>query len=163
MGEKEVKKKKNFYKKWWFWAMILVMVIVICFTAIIFKGFNIILDEVGKLAIDLQNIDENITVYTSAGDNTLVIELRNWNNENEEKLSQIINLVKTKISNGELQLYKELVTLTYLESNEKDEALFIRMSYTLPYFTKNETQEYINFEDYLKAMDGYTSLYNSVY
>lgn len=171
MKEKEQKKGKALYNKWWFWLIILGIVLVISFTVIFLKVFNSVFDEVGKLAIEVKSIYEDAVVYTSAEKNTLVIELRNWSNDNTEELNQIVNAVKSRVSNGELSSYDELVTLSYLESNEKEEVLFIRTSYNIPEFTQNgESKEYIDFSEYQdlyntlnETMNSYTGLFNSIY
>lgn len=166
------KEKKEIYKKWWFWIIILAIVIIISFTLIMLKAFNIVKGETGELAIEIQNIYEDATVYSSAGGRTLIVELRNWHNEYTDELNNIINVIRNRIKNGELQSYEELVTLSYIESSDKEEALFIRMSYSLPDFIQNkaETKEYIVFEEYEElfdtlnqTMDGYTGLFNSIF
>ena len=172
MEEKETKKEKNFYKKWWFWVIILAIIIIVCFTTIIILGFSIVLDEVGKLAIDIQSIYEDATVYSSAGENTLVIELRNWSNDNAEELNQIIDTVKSRINNGQLQSYAKLITLAYLESNDTPEVLFIKNEYIIPEFTQieNDSKTYILYSEYQdlyntlnETMNSYTGLFNSIY
>lgn len=172
MEEKETKKEKNFYKKWWFWVIILAIIIIVCFTTIIILGFSIVLDEVGKLAIDIQSIYEDATVYSSAGENTLVIELRNWSNDNAEELNQIIDTVKSRINNGQLQSYAKLITLAYLESNDTPEVLFIKNEYNIPEFTQieNYSKTYILYSEYQdlyntlnETMNSYTGLFNSIY
>lgn len=149
------KEKVAIYKKWWFWLIILAIVIIISGTFIIMKGFSIVLDEVSSLAIDVQNIYEDATIYTSAGDNTIVIELRNWDNDYVETLNKIIEAVKNKINNGELQQYSKLMTLTYLTSNETED-LFIRDIYNIPDFTKaEETKQFIAFSEYQELYNNY--------
>lgn len=149
------KGKVAIYKKWWFWLIILAIVIIISGTLIIMRGFSITLDEVGRLAIDVQNIYDDATVYTSAGDNTIVIELRNWDNDYVETLNKIIEAVKNKINNGELHQYSKLVTLTYLTSNEIED-LFIRDVYNIPDFTKEEeTKQFIAFSEYQELYNNY--------
>ena len=149
------KEKVAIYKKWWFWLIILAIVIIISGTFIIMKGFSIVLDEVSSLAIDVQNIYEDATIYTSAGDNTIVIELRNWDNDYVETLNKIIEAVKNKINNGELQQYSKLMTLTYLTSNETED-LFIRDVYNIPDYTKaEETKQFIAFSEYQELYNNY--------
>lgn len=168
----QVEKEVSILKKWWLWLIVLAIVIIIAFTTIMIKAFSIVKDEIGSLAIDVQSIYEDATIYTSAGENTIIIELRNWSNDYAEELNQIINIVKSKISNGELQQYSKLVTLTYLKSNDIEEVLFIRDTYNLPQFTKDEqeTKRYIAFEEYedlLNTFDdtveGYGDLFNNIY
>lgn len=152
--------KKPFYSKWWFWLIMLIIVIVISITVIIWKAFSITLDEVGTLAIEVQNVYEDATIYTSAGENTLIIELRNYSNDYVEELNEIINIIKNKINNGELQQYSQLITLTYLESNDIEEALFIKDVYNIPEFTQaEETKQYIIFEEYEDVINSFSNIY----
>lgn len=172
-AKKEIpKKEKEFYKKWWFWLILLAIVIIIGFTIIMIVAFNTIKGEVGDLAIEIQEIYEDATVYSSAGSNTLFIELRNWDNQYANQLSEIIKAVKTRINNNELSLYNELVTLSYIKSAEKEEVLLIREAYSLPDFTQDNTntKEYILYTEYKdlynvlsNTWDGYTNLFNSIY
>lgn len=173
MKEKETKKEKDFYKKWWFWAIILVIVIIITFTILMIEAFDLIKGEIGDLSTEIKNISENATVYSSSGRGILYIELRNWSNDkNSNELRQIIETVRRKVNNQELHGYEKFVTLAYLESNNKEEALIMRTAYNLPDFTKDEdnSKNYIIFEEYealfdtlSETMDGYTGLYNSIY
>lgn len=150
----------SFYKKWWFWLIILIIVVLISFTLIMWKAFSTAFDEVYLLAIDVQNVYEDATIYTSAGDNSIIIELRNYSNDNAEELSEIITIVKDRINNGELQQYSQLITLTYLESNDIQEALFIKDVYNIPEFTlKEDTKEYIIFDEYEDLIDSFSSIY----
>ena len=172
MEEKEVKKEKNFYKKWWFWGIILTIIIIVCFTSIVLLGFSVISDEVTKLGLDIKEISEDAIVYSSSEEDTLIIELRNWSNDNAEEMNKIIAVVKNRISNGELQSYSKLVTLAYLESNDTPEVLFIKNEYNIPEFTQieDDSKTYILYTEYQElfntlnqTMDGYTGLFNSVY
>lgn len=161
---------KDLIKKWWFWVILLAIVIVIGFTVIVIIGFNIVKGDFGELAIEIQEIYEDATIYSSAGNNTLVLELNNWDNEYNNKLSQIINIVKTKVNNNELQAYTKFITLSYIKSSEKENVLFVKTTYNLPDFTEENTKDYIDFEEYQnlyktlnKTMNGYTNLFNSTY
>lgn len=152
--------KKPIYKKWWFWLIILAIVLIISFTLIMWKAFSTAFDEISILAIDVQNVYEDATIYTSAGNNTIIIELRNWSNDYSEELNEIVNIVKSKINNGELQQYDKLMTLTYLGSNNIEEALFIKDVYNIPEFTQaEETKQYIIFEEYEDLIDSFSNIY----
>lgn len=166
----EEEKKKQIYKKWWFWLIILAIIIVISFTIIMGIALNTINSGTNKVAIDIQNIDNEATVYTSAGGNNLIIELNNWNSDNRDKKNQILTTVREKVNNGEMKSYTELTILTYINSAGKSDSLFIKSIYKLPDFTLLEQKEYIDFNEYEKlfntydkAMDGYTGLFNSIY
>lgn len=160
------KEKVAIYKKWWFWLMILAMVLIISGTLIIMKGFSIVLDEIGTLAIDIQNIYEDATVYTSAGDNTIIIELRNWDNDYSDKLNDIIDIVKAKIDKGELSQYSKLITLAYLTGSETED-LLIKHTHSIPDFTEaEETKQYIAFSEYQELYNNYEDsmkLLNSIF
>ena len=154
------KEKIAIYKKWWFWLIILAIVLIISFTLIMWKAFSTAFDEVSVLAIDVQNVYEDATIYTSAGDNTIIIELRNWSNDYSEELNEIVGIVKSKINNGELQQYSKLITLTYLESNNIEEALFIKDEYNIPEFTQaEETKQYIVFDEYETLINSFSNIY----
>lgn len=154
------KEKVAIYKKWWFWLMILAMVLIISGTLIIMKGFSIVLDEIGTLAIDIQNIYEDATVYTSAGDNTIIIELRNWNDDYSDELEKIGQTVKSKINRGELSSYSKLVMITYIEVDNIEEALFVRSEYDIPEFEMiQESQQYIVFDEYENLLNSFKNLY----
>lgn len=170
--EEEKKKENSLYRKWWFWLILLAIICVTSFTMVMLKAFNTIKGEIGDLALEIQGIYEDATVYSSAGSNTLFIELRNWDNEYSDRLAKIIDTVKTKVNNNKLSGYNKFVTLAYIQSNEKKEALIIRTSYSLPDFVKNEedSKSYILFDEYQKlfntldkTMDSYTGLFNSIY
>lgn len=173
MEEKETKKEKTFYKKWWFWVIVLAIVIIIAFTILMTRAFDLVKGEIGDLSIEIKNISENATVYSPSGRGILYIELRNWSSDNNsDELKQIIETVKRKVNNQELHGYEKFVTLAYLESSNKKEALIMRTSYNLPDFTKDkeDSKNYIIFEEYeslfntlSETMDGYTGLYNSIY
>lgn len=163
---------KELIKKWWFWVIILAIVIVFGFITIVLMGYGVIKGEIGDLAIEIQNIYKDATIYSSVGSNTLVVELRNWDNQHSEELGKIINTIKTRINNNQLSSYNKFVTLTYLESNNKEEVLFMKTTYNIPDFVKDEvnTKTYIAYEEYEslfgtlnKTMNGYTNLFNSIY
>ena len=166
------KKKIAIYKNWWFWVIILAIIIIVCFTSIVALRFSIILNEVKELGRDIKEISEDVTVYSSAEENTLIIELRNWSNDNAEEMNQIITVVKNRVSDGELQSYTKLITLAYLKSNDTPEVLLIKNEYNIPEFTQieDDSNTYILYAEYQElfdilnqTMDGYTGLFNSIY
>lgn len=147
--------KDSILKKWWFWLILLIIVIIIAFVVIMWRAFSIVLDEIGTLAIDIQNVYEDATVYTSAGGNTIVIELRNWDNDYSDKLNEIIDIVKAKIDKGELSQYSKLITLAYLTGSETEDLLIIH-THNMPDFTEaEETKQYIAFSEYQGLYNNY--------
>ena len=81
------KKEAKLYKKWWFWIIIAVIILIIAITSIIILGFYLINPDknLRRLAKDLQEYDNSITVFQSAGKNTIFIECEA---ENSEKMSE---------------------------------------------------------------------------
>jgi len=153
---------KDLIKKWWFWIIVLLIVVVIAFVIIMGMAFNSIQDEVWELASEIQDVYSDATVYASGGKNTLVLELDNWSDEYSSELSQIIEIVKRKTQNNELQQYSKFVTLTYLESNNKKNSLFLKTTHKIPEWIEEDKANYILFEEYQDMFDRYTDLFNSI-
>lgn len=157
-------------EKWWFWVILSIIIITLLITISIIVVINGQVNEIKGLTSEVQGIYDKAEIYLSADKKTLILELNNWDNDYEEQLSEIINLLKSKINNDELQTYNKFVTLTYLNSNEQKNVLYIKQTYTLPNFVLEDTKEYIDFEEYKdlyntldNTMDSYTNLFNDIY
>lgn len=157
-------------EKWWFWVILSIIIITLLITISIIVVINGQGNEIKGLTSEVQRIYDEAEIYLSADKKTLILELNNWDNDYEEQLSEIINLLKSKINNNELQTYNKFVTLTYLNSNEQNNMLYIKQTYTLPDFVLEDTKEYIDFEEYKdlyntleNTMDSYTNLFNDIY
>lgn len=157
-------------EKWWFWIILSIIIITLLITISIIVVINGQVNEIKGLTSEVQGIYDKAEIYLSADKKTLILELNDWDNDYEEQLSEIINLLKSKINNDELQTYNKFVTLTYLNSNEQKNVLYIKQTYTLPNFVLEDTKEYIDFEEYKdlyntldNTMDSYTNLFNDIY
>ena len=157
-------------EKWWFWLILSIIIITLLITISIIVVINGQVNEIKGLTSEVQGIYDKAEIYLSADKKTLILELNDWDNDYEEQLSEIINLLKSKINNDELQTYNKFVTLTYLNSNEQKNVLYIKQTYTLPNFVLEDTKEYIDFEEYKdlyntldNTMDSYTNLFNDIY
>lgn len=157
-------------EKWWFWVILSIIIITLLITISIIVVINGQVNEIKGLTSEVQGIYDKAEIYLSADKKTLILELNDWDNDYEEQLSEIINLLKSKINNDELQTYNKFVTLTYLNSNEQKNVLYIKQTYTLPNFVLEDTKEYIDFEEYKdlyntldNTMDSYTNLFNDIY
>lgn len=157
-------------EKWWFWVILSIIIITLLITISIIVVINGQVNEIKGLTSEVQGIYDKAEIYLSADKKTLILELNDWDNDYEEQLSEIINLLKSKINNDELQTYNKFVTLTYLNSNEQKNVLYIKQTYTLPNFVLEDTKEYIDFEEYKdlyntldNTMDSYTNLFNGIY
>lgn len=162
MEEKEVKKEKTFYKKWWFWVIILSIVIVISFTIIMGIAFNFATSGIHEVAMAVQNIDNEATVYTSAGGNTIIIEISNYTDDTKKyKVDEIVTLIKGYANNnGILSGYSKAILCEKINSDTNIEDYFLTTRvYSLPSMTQ-ETEEgnvYIDFVEYTKQTLNTTS------
>ena len=162
MEEKEVKKEKSFYKKWWFWVIVLAIVIIIAFTIIMGMAFNVATSGIHEVALSVQNIDNEAIVYTSAGGNTIIIEIPNYTDSTKEyKVDAIISLIKGYAKdNGILSNYSKVILCEKINSDSNIEDYFLTTKvYSLPSMTENTEQGdiYIDFIEYTKQSLSTTS------
>lgn len=156
MKEKEVKKEKTFYKKWWFWLIILATVIVIGITIIMTTALFLATEGIHKVAREVQEVDNEATVYTSAGENTIIVEIPNYTDDEKLTKKETIKKVLTKYANndeGILSNYSKAVICTRINSDTNIEDYFLTTEvYELPSMTeKNELSDiYIDFVEYTK-------------
>ena len=137
-------------KKWWFWLMLVIIVIIICMTMLFMKVFAIVEGEVENLSEDIHKAYRYANVYSSAEGDTLVIELRNWNTDYADTLNQIVSIIRQRIDEGQLDSFTKLRILTYLNSGDGQENIFISYTSSLPDFIPDNTQtrQYVSWEDY---------------
>lgn len=162
MEEKETKKEKELYKKWWFWLIILAIVIVAGFTIIILMAFNIATSGINKVAISVQNIDNEATVYTSAGGNTIIIEIPNYTDDAKKYKKEAIEALIKKYAeeDGELSNYSEAIICEKINSDDNVKDYFLTTTvYSLPSMTEEAEKEdiYIDFLEYTKKTLNTTS------
>lgn len=170
MEEKKEKKPKNIINTI---VTIIVIILVIIgimaiITAIFFRNDeqnNASIDELEK---EMKEIYSDLTVYSSANKEILFLELNNWNNSYSEKLSKIINILKSKLNEEDFKSYKKFTTITHITNNDKENYLLLENTYNIPEFTEDTKKQYIVFEEYEdlyntlnETMEGYTGLYNS--
>ena len=158
--KKETKKANNFYQKWWFWICIVLVAIIISFTAIMMVGYNMAAGGIGKVAMTIQSIDSEATVYSSAGGNTVIVEIPNYTDATkEDKKASIIKNIQTFASNnGELSNYSKFILITKMNSDNKQDYFYFTDVYSLPDMTKDTTtsKSYIDFIELTKETVGTT-------
>lgn len=165
-----MEEKKKLYQKWWFWVCIVLIVLMIGFTSIVMIGFNIATSGISGVARQVQDISENATLYSSAGNNTLVLQINHCNNLKDGDLAKMLDIIKTN-SNTTFSNYSRFITLNYFDSDDGQENYMLLIKeYSMPDFSEIQSLNYIDFalyeevmENYSDAMDGYTSLFNSIY
>lgn len=162
-AKKEIpKKEKDFYKKWWFWLILLAIVIVIGFTIIMVIAFNIATGGINEVALAVQNIDSEAIVYTSAGGNTIIIEIPNYSDDTKKYKEEAIETLIKKYAdeNGILSNYSNAILCEKINSDDNIEDYFLSTKvYSLPSMTQdiNQGDVYIDFIEYTKKSLNTTS------
>lgn len=162
MEEKEQKKEKALYKKWWFWVIILAIVIVVGFVIIMAMAFGVATSGIHKVAFDVQAIDNEATVYTSAGGNTVIVEIPNYTDDTKlEKKEAIETTLKNYANNdGVLSNYSKAVICLRINSDTNLKDYFLSTTvYSLPDMTEDTESSdiYIDFVEYTKQSLSTTS------
>lgn len=162
MEENEVKKEKTFYKKWWFWVIVLAIVAVIGVTIVMTIAFNIATGGINEIALSVQSIDDEATVYTSAGGNTIIIEIPNYTDDTKEyKKEAIESLLKGYTGEDRiLSNYSKAIICTKINSEDNIQDYFLSTTvYSLPSMTEDIEQGnvYIDFIEYTKQSLSTTS------
>lgn len=147
-------RKKQVYKKWWFWVVLLSVMLVIGITINILTPLVITTTRMNKLASIVQEIDKKATIYTSIGENTLIIELPNYTTK-KHNVEAIEIVLKGYASESEiLHNYSKVILCEKINPNEdKVENYFISPKvYSLPDMTQDIDAEdvYIDFVKFIK-------------
>lgn len=93
-------KEKEFYKKWWFWLIILAITVVIGLTIFFVVALNFATKGVHEVAFKVQSIDSEATVYSSAGENTVILEIPNYTSDKNDKIDSIRKVIKEYAKQG---------------------------------------------------------------
>ena len=121
-----------------------------------FKEQNNANNAINKLASEIKAISNNTTLYVCEKENTLYLEQRNYDvTKNQEIQNEIMKIIGREL-NGTLKEYDELVLISYLNSDNKENVQIVREVYDLSTFKKkDEAEDYIRLEEY---KDMYNSL-----
>lgn len=149
-------KEKNFklYQKWWFWVCIVLTILIIGFAFIMIIGFNLATSGIHEVAISIQNIDNESTLYSSAGSNTVVVEIPNYTDATKKSQKENIEKTIAKYANNDdiLSNYSKFVLITKMNSDNKQDYFYSITTYTLPDMQEieNEYKLYIDFIEFTK-------------
>lgn len=162
MEEKKLKKEKTFYKKWWFWFIILLIVIVIGFTTIMAIALIMATGGIHEVALAVQKIDDEATVYTSAGGNTIIVEIPNYTDDTKkDKKESIEELLKSYAGEyGILSNYSKAIICEKINSDDNIKDYIISTTvYSLPNMIEDteEGDVYIDFIELTKQSFGSTT------
>lgn len=120
---------KEVYKKWWFWLIILAIVIIISLTIFFIVALNFATKGIHEVAFKVQSIDNESTVYSSAGENTVIVEIPNYSSDKNDKIDSIKNVIKEYAEQGNI-LSNYSKCLIILETNNN--YVVSKYTYKLP-------------------------------
>lgn len=111
-------------------------------------------NDIDSLKLEINKIFDDAHLYTSLGDGTILLYVENYEDEQDsEKLSKIMKLLKSNIENGRLNEFKKLEVITYLSENE----LMMKDIYSLPKIEREYNKAYVDYEKYTELFDDYMS------
>ena len=149
-----LEEKKPIYKKWWFWLIMLGMAIVLGFTIIMLTAFNIVTSGINKVALEVQRIDNEATVYSSAGSNVVIVEIPNYTDDTKlAKKEKIEEVIKDNARKYEpLEDYSTAIICTKMNEDDSKDYFLSMTAYSLPDMTENEDLSglYIDFIEYTR-------------
>lgn len=157
-----MEEKKKLYQKWWFWVCIVLIVLIISFTAIMMVGFFVATSGISGVAKQIQNISENTTLYSSAGNNTLILQIDHFDKLKDGDLKEMINIIKDN-SNTTFENYSKFIILNYIDVESQEAPMLLIKEYSMPDFIETKELTYIDYNIYENTMNGYTNLFNSKY
>lgn len=163
---KEKQEKTKLYQKWWFWLCIVLISLILAFVMIMAMGFQVATSGIHKVALDVQKIDNDSTVYSSAGGNTVVVEIPNYTDDTkEDQKNAIIKTIKNYASEGQvLNTYSKFILITKIPSDDKENYFVSSTVYELPSMNEitDESNIYIDFVEFTKeSLSGSTNTSNS--
>lgn len=130
---------KELIKKWWFWLISLGIIISIGITIIMVIALKMTTEGIHKVAYAIQSIDEGATVYSSAGNNTIIIELTSDASDVRQQVENEIKNFSEK--DGELQHYSNLII--YIPFNYNTTSYLVKNVYKLPSMEQDISKEKI--------------------
>ena len=103
------------YKKWWFWLCIVAITIIISFSI-----FNVN-SGISEVSIQVESVDNECTLYTSAEGNTVVVEIPNYKDETKlNKVNNIKQIIKNySLNSNILSNYSKFILICKIICNLK--------------------------------------------
>lgn len=158
-----MKEEKKLYQKWWFWVCIVLIVLIVGFTSIVMVGFSITTSGISGVARQIQDISENATLYSSAGDNTLILQIDHYDKLKNGDLKKMLDVIKAN-TNTTLSNYSKFIVLNYFDNDDgQEDYMLLIKEYSLPDFTEIQNLNYIDYYMYEEMYENYTDLFNSVF
>lgn len=156
------KEKTKLYQKWWFWVVLLIIVLIIAVSIVLVVSIKQATENgLSGIAYQIQQVYDDATLYGSAGENTLILELKHYNSEEQKTLKGIFDIIKENYDT-ELNSYSKLIVFTFLDSDEQNNNLLLVRTVSLPDLKTLDELEYIDYSIYENTMNNYTNLFNSI-
>lgn len=155
-----MEEKKKLHQKWWFWVCIVLIVLIVGFVSIMLVAFNTAISGIGGVAMQIQDISENATLYTSAGNNTLILQINHFNELKDGDLNKMIDIIKVNTSTT-FSNYSKFITLSYIDNDEGQENyLLLIKEYSIPDFVEIQSLNYIDYSKYEEIFQNYSNTMN---
>lgn len=128
---------KKLFVKWWSWLIIFAIVVVLGIITVNVVVLNLSSKGIHEVARSIQLIDNEAILYSSSGENTIIIEV---NDSSKERIKQMENVISSYTgSNKTLSNYSKCIF--YIQTNIENNTFLVKNVYTLPNMeqdTKNE-------------------------
>ena len=103
-----------------------------------------------ELSKQINDLLGSSSVYYSADGTSMFIEIRDWDNENNEKLQEVIKILKNDASKNNIKL---ITITTYINDNSKTNYIVIRNMYDTERGNIGEQETYIDFDTVSNIID----------
>lgn len=142
-------KQTKLYQKWWFWVCIVLLALIVSFVIIMLIDFYFSTNGINEVAQAIQEIDNEATIYTSAGNNTIVVEIPNGNEINGKQAENIGYTIKKYVDNGTLSNYSKFIVI--IKTTLSDKINIYTSTYELSNMSCIENNSYINTNDIVET------------
>lgn len=148
------KEKTSILKNLWFWICIILIVCIISITILKnSKDTSNNSNKISKVEAKVQNIYSDCVLYSSADENTLILEVQNNNDMTEEQRSSILQTIKNNFDN-----YSKFIIIAHIESKSDTEKSLKTILVQEYDFKTNElisNKSYVDFEKYQELFNLY--------
>ena len=103
-----------------------------------------------NLSKQINDLLGSSSVYYSADGTSMFIEIRDWDNENNEKLQEVITILRNDASKNNIKL---ITITTYINDNSKKGYLVIRNMYDTERGNIGKQETYIDFDTVSNAVN----------
>ena len=157
-----MEEKRKVYQKWWFWVCIVLLALIVGFVIIMAIAFSTVTSGISGVAMQIQNISDNATLYSSAGDNILILQIDHFDKLKDGDLKEMINTIKDN-SSTTFESYSKFIILNYIDVENQENPMLLVKEYSMPDLKETKELTYVDFNLYEEAVEGYGDLFNQKY